>query len=133
MQAKALQAQTPVAAPERKPDGAKLVRMPSGTEFVAGGECLRSAIANGGQIVGDGLAVAGEGGTVNYGFGEVPKLPQGDPRTSEQIANDHLDAPISAGWGKTGTVRQQLNEAARDFSAHLEAGAASLEQHNPTK
>jgi len=120
-------------AEPRKKNGAQLVRMPSGREFVAGGECLRSAIANGGQVVGDGFVKAGENGTVNYGFGEVTKLPQGDPRTAEQIANDHLDAPISAGWGKTTTVRQQLNEAARDFSAHLEAGAASREQHNPTK
>ena|ERR1700685_445068 len=116
-------------AEPRKQNGAQLVRMPSGREFVAGGECLRSALVNGGQVMGDGVAVAGENGTVDYGFGEVQRLPQGDTRTSEQIANDELDWPR----GKSGTLRQQLNSAARDFNAHLEAGAASAEQLNPTK
>jgi len=33
--------------------GGKLVRMPSGAVIAAGGECLRSALKNGGVIVGE--------------------------------------------------------------------------------
>lgn len=118
-----------VQPPARKPGQAARVRMPSGHTHIFGGEALRIALSNGGVIVDyDTVPVADEIGLVDYGNGPVTPLPQGDPRTAAQIAQDELDMPRPFG-----TLRQQLAQAASDHMATIEAGKVALEQRNPTK